>query len=432
MQAVLSITGLVVTIAVITVGAVGLHLFDAAQAQSSAFYLNLDALAKTSPRIILQYTRRTDPHIWLIRQNHVVLRSPNTGSLPHGPRVTEIVSTPTLAWRLVRQGDGYLWIIDWPLGSDLDLVSDLVLVMALVTAGASVAGAILGRRTTHRVLQPVANMSRSVETMLDRQQYRPIPAPSPHNDEFTQLATVLSRLITTLEVRRQRDRRMLADAAHQLRTPLEVIRGNLGILIEWDHIDPDTERDTLNALERAAQDMTRLVDDLLTLERAGNYQEALGRVALADLVEEVAEDAKAVASDHSVRYQIPIADRAEVNADLEASRRAIWVLVENALKYSPRGSEVALTLDTSEQGWALAVTSRGPAIPPTELDHIFDRFYRGQNTQGIAGNGLGLAIAKALMASQHGRLDVASDAQKTEFTLWWPIDKESMSRRSIT
>ncbi|MCL5064604.1 MAG: HAMP domain-containing histidine kinase [Firmicutes bacterium] len=419
-QTALSIAALVVAMALIVVVAVGIHLFDAAQAQTMAFYLNLSELARTSPRIILQYTRTIDPRIWIIKNGKITLHSPNSSPFPPGPMLNQIVTRPILAWRLVRRSDGYRWVIDWPLGPDRDLIQDLIVVMASVTVAATIAGALLGRWTTHRVLQPVSIMARSVESMLNRQQYSTIGAPSPHNDEFTQLATVLSRLITTLADRSQRDRMLLAEAAHQLRTPLEVIRGNLDILTDWEHIEPETEQDTLEALIRATGDMTTLVENLLTLEHARNSQHHLSPVNLAELIEEVGEDAKAVASGHTVTYELRSPILAPVSADLVASRRALWVLVENAIKYSQAGSTIEMTLGAVPRGWALTVTNHGNPIPSDELDHLFDRFYRGRSTRHIAGSGLGLAIAKALMESQNGDISVHSDNDSTSFTLFWP------------
>ncbi len=419
-QTVISISGLVVMVALITVTLVALHLYDAARSQTSAFYANLVSVYKTSPRVVLQYTRAADPHIWVFRHRHLLIRSPNTLPYPPGPLATRLLTHPYLTWRLSRYADGRHWVIDWPLGPDLDVIRDLMIVSATVTLGASAAGALLGRRTTHRVLEPVAAMSRTVEAMLDRQQYRPIPPPSPRHDEFTELASVLSHLITTLEDRRQRERLLLAEAAHQLRTPLEVIRGNVDILIDWEHIDPDTEHDTLLAIKRASEDMTTLVQNLLTLENARNYPQQLVRLDLRELVEEVAEDAKAIGSEHQITASLP-SPPAIVDGDLAAARRALWAVMENALKYAPPGTEISLRLESKHRRWMIAVVNTASPIPADELPRLFDRFYRGRQTRTTAGSGLGLAIAKALMENQKGGIFADSSERDTTFTLWWPV-----------
>ncbi len=424
-QTALSIGALVVTMALITVTAVSIHLYDAARSQAQAFYFNLSAIARINPGVISQYARPVDPHIWLLRHGSVALHSPNSASQPRGPLLSQIVTKPIFAWRLVHKSDGYLWVVDWPLAPDRDLVQDLMVVMASVTVGASFAGALLGRWTTHRVLEPVSTMTHSVESMLNHQHYQPIDAPSPHNDEFTQLASVLSRLITTLEDRSQRDRMLLAEAAHQLRTPLEVIHGNLAILTDWEHIEPQTEKDTLEALRRATEDMTTLVENLLTLEHARNYHQKLVTISLSDLVEEVGEDAKAVASPHQVTYALDPGRRALVSGDPVGSRRAIWVLVENALKYANPDSAIHIRLKRTASGFAVSVINQGDPIPKDELASLFDRFYRGKRTRHIRGSGLGLAIAKALMESQHGSISVTSDQRATVFTLFWPAPSVS-------
>jgi signal transduction histidine kinase len=166
--------------------------------------------------------------------------------------------------------------------------------------------------------------------------------------------------------------------------------------------------------------MTTLVQDLLTLEHARNYQRQLQPLDLADLAEEVAEDAKALAAKHTVTCRTPPGSHPRVSGDLESSRRALWVLVENAFKYAPTGSTIELSLALIHQRWQIAVANTGSPIPADELDHVFDRFYRGRNTRRISGSGLGLAIAKALMENQHGGITVQSDAKRTVFGLWWP------------
>jgi two-component system sensor histidine kinase MprB len=271
-------------------------------------------------------------------------------------------------------------------------------------------------------------MTHSVASMLNHQQYQPIAPPSPHNDEFTQLATVLSRLITTLENRSRRDRMMLAEAAHQLRTPLEVIRGNLDILTNWESIEPETEADSLEALRRAAEGMTTLVENLLTLEHARNSANELSPIALHDLVEEVGEDAKAIATQHTVAYHVPANDPATVTGNVIASRRALWALVENALKYAEQDTPIQLTLAQRAEGWVIAVTNYGDPIAEDDIPHLFERFYRASSTHHIAGHGLGLAIAKALMESQNGTISVESQHQETTFSLFWPREPKGPHR----
>lgn len=420
LQATLLIIGLVLVIALVTVTALSIHLYDAARAETLAFYRNLAALVPSRPDIIDQYRHATDPHIWLLRGGHLRMRSPNTSRRPVGRLATHLVWRPYLAWRLVRHRGRTLWVIDWPLQPSLDIADDIAIVMGLIVVGAAVVGGLIGRATTHRVLGPVSRMTHTVEEMLNQRRYRPIPTPSPHNDEFTQLASVLSRLITTLDAQSRRDRLTLAEAAHQLRTPLEVMRGNLGILRNWEHIDPATERDTMEALERATDDMTQLVGDLLTLEQVRHRPLDLVSFDIGGLVEEVVEDAHALAPQRDIRlHRREAGDPAQALGDLASARRALWAVMENALKYSPADTPIRVALSRTQDRVRVAVANRGTLPASEEIEHLFDRFYRGAGARSISGSGLGLAIAKALMEAQDGEIGAERADPEIVFHLGW-------------
>lgn len=422
LQATLLIIALVLVVAVITVTALSVHLYDAARAETLAFYRNLASLVPSRPDIIDQYRHAGDPRIWLLRDGRLRMRSPNTSPRPLGRLVTHLVWRPYLAWRLVRRRGRTLWVIDWPLQPSLDIADDIAIVMGLIVIGAAVVGGLIGRSTTHRVLEPVSRMTHAVEDMLNRRRYQPIPTPSPHNDEFTQLAAVLSRLITTLDAQSRRDRLTLAEAAHQLRTPLEVIRGNLGILRDWEHIDPATERDTMEALERAADDMTQLIGDLLTLEQVRHRPLDLVPVDIAALVDELVEDAHALAPERDIHLIHTDPGRpASGLADLASARRALWAVMENALKYSPPQAPIGITVFCGAERVGVRVANQGALPAPDELDHLFDRFYRGASARGVSGSGLGLAIAKALMQAQAGEIWAERIDPDIVFHLQWRL-----------
>lgn len=423
-QTIVAIVGLVLTFALITLAAVTLHLYDAASSDSLSVARGV-AEWQGAPLndIVQEYNRPNDPHVWILSGNtrRVIIRSPNAPQRPPGSLQAGIMTTPTVRYRLVLPERSRVIVVDWPLTPDLDLLRDLILVLALVSLGSTIVGIWLGRWITKRVLEPVGNMTASAEAMLSTNNFHPIPAPSAQPDEFSNLAAVLSRLITTLEDRWQRNRTVLAEAAHQLRTPLEVIRGNLDLIQGWDTIDHQTEQESLSAIDRAVSEMTDLVRDLLTLEHAGNETPpVLAAIDLASLIEEVGEDVKAL--EPAVHVSVEPGPRPlNVLGHLPFARRALWAIAENALQYCPRtaGKVLIKAVNPDETRAGVMVQDNGPGIPPDDLPHIFNRFYRGRTGRTVAGTGLGLSIARALMQSQQGSITVQSGPEGTTFVLWF-------------
>ena len=421
-QTISAIVGLVVVLALVTLVSVSIHLFDAARSDAYAAYDGISTVRGSTRQALLnEYTRPLDPHIWVIQQHRVIAHSPNTQGrlVPTLPRWGPLVFSPVAALQIdVRQGS-LQYRIDWPISSDLDILGDLLVVLGFVTAMAALVGILLGRWITGRVLEPVKNMTNSVQTMIRDQEYHPVINPSPHTeDEFSELSQVFSQLITILNDRWERDRTLLAEAAHQLRTPLEVMRGNLDILSHWESLDPTLEDESLAALDRAVSDMTHLVRDLLTLEQANRHPVKLQTLALIPILEDIVQDAYALNPDVPIVFNFPALMTEPVLGFEPYTRRALWSVLENALKYAATPvSPVAIHMLTTTDHLDLVVEDHGPGISAEDLPHLFERFYRGETARGTIGTGLGLSIAQALMSAQGGALEVESSDAGTRIHL---------------
>lgn len=422
-QTISAIVVLVVVLALVTLVSVSIHLFDAARSDAYAAYDGISAVRGSTRQALLnEYTRPLDPHIWVIQQHRVIAHSPNTKGqpLPTLSHWGPLVFSPVAAVQIdVRQGS-LQYRIDWPISSDLDILGDLLVVLGFVTAMAALVGILLGRWITGRVLEPVKNMTDSVQTMIRDQEYHPVINPSPHTgDEFSELSQVFSQLITILNDRWERDRTLLAEAAHQLRTPLEVMRGNLDILSHWESVDTALEEESLAALDRAVSDMTHLVRDLLTLEQANRQPPMkLQPLALIPILEDIVEDAHALSPDVPIVFNPPAAMTDRVLGFEPYVRRALWSVLENALKYAATPeSPVLIHMVTTPDDLDLVVEDHGPGISTEDLPHLFERFYRGETARGTVGTGLGLSIVQALMSAQGGALEVESSDAGTRIHL---------------
>ncbi len=413
-QTISAIVILIIVLAVVTLIAVSIHLFDAAQSDAFVVYEGLTAAhGRTQSALLQEYTRPLDPHIWILEHHRIVAHSPNVGaSLPPTSHWGALVFQPVTALQMRRVFKSQEYLIDWPISSDLDIVGDLLVVLGIVTAIAALVGVLLGRWITGRVLEPVKSMTESVQTMIRDRDYHPVINPSPQTgDEFSQLSLVFSQLITILNDRWERDRTLLAEAAHQLRTPLEVIRGNLDILSHWETLDSALEEETLAAMDRAVGDMTHLVRDLLTLEQANRqFLTKLQRFQLVPVLEDIVEDARALRPDVHIELDPPPRMLSDGVLGFEPyTRRALWSVLENALKYAASpDSPVTIKVDSTDEFTDLVVIDQGPGIRANDIPHLFERFYRGETSRGTAGTGLGLSIARALMIAQGGTLDVES------------------------
>src|SRR5215469_15721980 len=261
----------------------------------------------------------------------------------------------------------------------------------------------------------------------------------PHgNDEVGELAASFNEMIDQVEhafeelhTSEERMRRFVSDASHELRTPLTSLRGFTDVLMRGAKDDPETLQRSLKLMKNETERMSRLIDDLLTLARLdeGNPLN-IERVNMLDLGAEAIEQTRILATDgRDVSFQLAIEDEQfEVMADVDRLKQVLLILLDNALKYGRPGVEgwIALTIDKQDNTILMHVVDNGEGIAEEDLPHIFERFYRGRNAPvsadgtPIAGAGLGLSIALAIVYAHHGDLTIRSEPGNTTFTVALP------------
>jgi signal transduction histidine kinase len=206
----------------------------------------------------------------------------------------------------------------------------------------------------------------------------------------------------------QRQREFAADASHELRTPLTIVRSS----VEHLRRHPETPvRDVGSALDDIDAEvihLSTLVDDLLLLARADSGALDLSRqpLELGDLATEAAAALSAPAEGRGVRVQVD-PEPVMVHGDPVRLRQLITILVDNAVRHSPRPGVVDVTIRRDREDAVLTVLDQGPGIPPDDLPRVFDRFWRGA-AESDSGAGLGLAIAAAIVTRHEGRIGVAN------------------------
>jgi heavy metal sensor kinase len=286
---------------------------------------------------------------------------------------------------------------------------------------------LVGRWIAGRALEPVDQMITEVREITDgRSLHRRLAVPM-QRDELGRLANTLNQMMTRLERSFAALRRFTADASHELKTPLTVVRAG----VERAITRPDLPHETLAALEETLQEvnrMTELLEALLTLARADEGRADLHKEAvdIREIIEEAGETGELLAEHAGVAIDIHLpADPVVVPVDRSRIRQLALNLIENAVKYTPRGGQVSVDLGTNDGRVVFSVADTGIGIAPGDLPHVFDRFWRADSartrTSERAGTGLGLAICKWIAEAHGGTIEVQSrPGRGTTFTVGLP------------
>lgn len=276
-------------------------------------------------------------------------------------------------------------------------------------------------------LRPLEGMVDELEAVTDgRSLHRRVGVPV-SADELARLAATMNRMLSRLEDSFVTLRRFTADASHELKTPLMVLRAG----VERAMTNPKTPTEALQSLEEVLAEihrMSELVENLLTLARAGEGRATLAVKSedLRDLVNEAAETAGMLGEEAEIAVRVEVPPQAvEVQIDRSRVRQLLLNLVTNAIKYTPSGGKVSIGLVDQRETVALIVGDNGIGIPAADLPHIFDRFYRVDTARSRTGDrpgaGLGLAITKWIAESHGGTITVQSrPGRGTVFTVTLP------------
>jgi signal transduction histidine kinase len=270
-------------------------------------------------------------------------------------------------------------------------------------------------------MRPVAALTDAAEQLAQGDLGQRVPVERP--DELGRLARSFNAMAANLEEQEKLRRTMVGDIAHELRTPLSNVRGYLEAVQEGV-VSADAA--TIDSLHEETLLLSRLIQDLqeLSLAEAGQLRLTVGPVDVAELLDAARRSGEPAAREQQVTLTVDaLPDLPPVAADAERMGQVLRNLLANAIRHTPVGGTVTLAAAAEKAGVAIRVVDSGPGIAPEHLPYVFERFYRVESgrERATGGAGLGLAIAKALVARQGGRLSAESapDAGAT-FTVWLP------------
>ena len=337
-----------------------------------------------------------------------------------GSHLREIVIQAPLMYR----GEPVAVQLARPLNSVDHVLSRLRLMLALLSVGGMALALVLGRLAARRVLSPLAEVADTAQHIGETEDL----ASRIHvhtDDEVGQLATRFNWMLERLETSRDEldesvraQRQLVADASHELRTPITSLRTNVELLLADDSISEDERRRMLADVVEQTEELTALIGDLIELARGDLPAGEVDDVRLDEVVESSVERARR--NFPMVRFDSSL-EPVVVMGVPDRLGRAVNNLLDNAARHSPSAGVVEITVDRA----GVRVRDHGSGVHPDDLPYVFDRFYRGAGSRGRQGSGLGLAIVRQVAEQHRGSVsaDNAPDGGAV-FTLRLPVVPE--------
>lgn len=304
--------------------------------------------------------------------------------------------------------------------SDLKFISTVNITLLAVGACSLVLALILGAEMAKRISNPVSRVILAAQ-QISRGDFRERITEKSTTSEIIQLTGTVNDLAETLQQQESLRRRLTADVAHELRTPLATLQSHLEAMIDgvWQ---PDTAR--LTGCHEEILRLNRLVGDLERLARFEGENLVLDKTSwqLRQLVERITQNFAAEAKQKDIQINLTGADPA-VFADQDKISQVVVNLLSNALKYTPAGGMIELALAEADDTVEFSVRDNGDGISPEDLPHIFERFYRADQSRNrlTGGSGIGLAIVKAIAEAHQGTIVARSrQGAGSEFIITLP------------
>ncbi len=273
-------------------------------------------------------------------------------------------------------------------------LSKLGAVMLFFGVAGVVVAAAAGWAVAHNGLRPVRRLTHSVERIARTEDLRPLPVEG--DDEIARLAVAFNQMLTALAASRDRQRRLVADAGHELRTPLTSLRTNLDLLAQAGQELPEESRaELIDDVRAQIEELTTLIGDLVELSRDDPLPTVVEEVDLGDVVDRALGRVRRRAP--GVTFTADI-EPWWVTGEAAGLERAVANLLDNAAKWSPPDGTVAIVLTEGE----LTVDDQGPGISEEDLPHVFERFWRSDESRAMPGSGLGLSIVAQVIERHAG------------------------------
>jgi two-component system sensor histidine kinase MprB len=287
-----------------------------------------------------------------------------------------------------------------PLTTTDDALRSLLVTYGLLLAVGIVLAAWIGALVARSALAPIRrfiSQTEQITSALDK----PRRLDEEGAIEIRRLAASFNQTLGALERSVEAQRHLIADASHELRTPIAALRSNIQIFLEADRLPPEEQHELREAIVDELDDLTQLVADVLELARGARPDEHVEELELDAIVREATD--RAIRRSQTVTYTTDL-EPTVIDNSADRVSRAVTNVIDNARKWSPPGGTVEITLHDG----VLTVRDHGPGFRDEDLGHVFERFYRSDDARRMSGSGLGLAIVKQAAEAHGGFATVAN------------------------
>ena len=333
-----------------------------------------------------------------------------------------------------RAGDGAQFLIEVaaPYNQIESVLRGLLLTFALglpLIVALAIGGGYLLMRGA---LRPVDEIRQKAAQITSRNLSERLPVVHT-GDELERLATDLNRMIARLEESFLQINRFSADASHELRTPLTVLQGELEAIAQKGQHLPEDVRDTIGSALEETERLAKIVENLLAISRleAGEARVQPVRLDFAELARTTADQMKLLAEEKRISLTSDGSEPVEVEADPSRLKQVVVNLLDNAIKYTPEGGNVSISVTRRDHRAILEVADTGLGISANDLPHIFDRFYRADKARSrqMGGTGLGLSIVRSICQAHGGQVTVNSaEGRGSRFRVELPLSTSIRSQ----
>lgn len=266
---------------------------------------------------------------------------------------------------------------------------------------------VIGFITIYRITKSITNLSLQIRQISSKNLDKRISSTS-SDDEIGQLGSSFNELLDRLDVAFKRERQFIADVAHEMKTPIATLRSSFEVTLQKERSNEEYKKIITDSISETDR-LTTTLKDVLDLAWSEVPNESLrDRFDLSELMYEMSEIAQKLAIKKQISVIYTIAPHIQMLGFRERLGRAILNIIDNAMKYTSHKGRVHISLIREYNNALITIKDNGQGIEESELEHIFDRFYRGSKTNKIFGAGLGLAIAKATINIHKGVIKVES------------------------
>jgi len=302
----------------------------------------------------------------------------------------------------------------------LDIILGLLILLNTISVFICIG---IGARVSKNILKPIAVMTDTVKEITVNELDKRLDIKG-SQDELRDLAVTFNEMIDRIQASYEKQNQFTSDASHELRTPISVIQGYINMLDRWGKEDTEILAESISAIKSESENMKGLTETLLFLAKADKdmIQLEFTDFDIHELVDEIIKETRMIDSNHTVGTNIN--ENCNVYADRDTLKQAIRVFMDNSIKYTQSGGEVFLDAYEAKGFLYVVISDNGVGISKEDINRVFDRFYRADKsrTKASGGHGLGLSIAKWVVARHNGRIEVRSQLGKgTKVTLKIPL-----------